>query len=128
VRVNFNYFVSDAVVDYIIEAVRMVARDGWRLLGDYHFDTARGIWRHRRGLPDPPLKLADVSYDDEGRMGYPRHHASAGEDALAGYLDEAKRIMAEADPPDLSWALSGLVSDDFEHLRWFDLPAGCLAD
>ena len=42
VRVNFNYFVSDAVADYLIEAVRLVARDGWRLLGDYRFDTATG--------------------------------------------------------------------------------------
>ena len=39
VRVNFNYFLSDAVADYIVEAVRLVARDGWRLLPDYHFDT-----------------------------------------------------------------------------------------
>ena len=44
VRVNFNYFLSDAVADYIIEAVRLVARDGWRLLGDYRFDTATGLW------------------------------------------------------------------------------------
>ena len=35
VRVNFNYFLSDTVADYIVEAVRLVARDGWRLLGDY---------------------------------------------------------------------------------------------
>jgi hypothetical protein len=106
----------------------MVARDGWRLLGDYRFDIARGIWRHRRGLLDPPLRLADIAYDADGRMAYPRQHASAGEHVLAGYLDEAKVIMAEADAPDLSGAPAGLVSDDFEHLRWFDLPAECLAD
>ena len=49
VRVNFNYFLSDAVADYIVEAVRLVARDGWRLLGDYRFDTATRIWTHRDG-------------------------------------------------------------------------------
>ena len=55
VRVNFNYFLSDAVADYIVEAVRLVARDGWRLLGDYRFDTAtrhldppRRAWSSRR--------------------------------------------------------------------------------
>ena len=32
VRVNFNYFISEAVFDYIVEAVRLVAREGWRLL------------------------------------------------------------------------------------------------
>ena len=32
VRVNFNYFISEAVFDYVVEAVRLVAREGWRLL------------------------------------------------------------------------------------------------
>ena len=30
VRVNFNYFISEAVFDYILEAVELVATDGWR--------------------------------------------------------------------------------------------------
>ena len=58
VRVNLNYFVSDAVVDYIVEAVRLVARDGWRLLGDYRFDITSGRWRHKDGLVTPPLEPA----------------------------------------------------------------------
>ncbi|XVX19767.1 aminotransferase class V-fold PLP-dependent enzyme [Actinomycetota bacterium] len=44
VRINFNYFISPTVADYIVEAVRLVARDGWRLLGDYRFDVDRGLW------------------------------------------------------------------------------------
>jgi selenocysteine lyase/cysteine desulfurase len=127
VRVNFNYFISKAVFDYVVEAVRMVARDGWRLLGDYRFDREHGLWRHLRGPADPPLRLADVAYDVHGRMTFPRHHTSAPEDALPGYLEEAKRIMAEADPSDLTGSLDGLVSQDFEHLRWFDLPLVCLS-
>ncbi len=63
VRVNFNYFVSDTVADYIIDAVRLVARDGWRLLEDYTFDTATGRWRHRDGLVEPPISLRAISYD-----------------------------------------------------------------
>jgi hypothetical protein len=47
VRVNFNYFISDTVADYVMDAVRLVARDGWRLLGDYIFDPETGRWRHR---------------------------------------------------------------------------------
>ena len=63
VRVNFNYFVSDTVADYIVEAVRLVARDGWRLLDDYRFDTVTGRWRHRDGLVEPPISLRAISYD-----------------------------------------------------------------
>ena len=66
VRVNFNYFLSDAVVDYIVEAVRLVARDGWRLLADYRFDTDSGIWTHRDGVVEPPLRLGAISYDENG--------------------------------------------------------------
>src|SRR5688500_3685190 len=62
VRVNFNYFLSDAVADYVIDAVRLVARDGWRLLGDYRFDPASGRWTHRTGVVEPPLRLGDVKY------------------------------------------------------------------
>ena len=58
VRVNFNYFISDTVADYVVEAVRLVARDGWRLLGDYLFDPLTGRWRHRAGVVEPPIRLA----------------------------------------------------------------------
>src|SRR5438105_5320386 len=40
VRVNFNYFISDAVFEYILEAVDLVATDGWKLLPQYDFDEA----------------------------------------------------------------------------------------
>jgi hypothetical protein len=127
VRVNFNYFISEPVFAYVVEAVRLVARDGWRLLGDYAFDTEHGLWRHRHGLAEPSLKLADITYDASGAMTYSRDHATAGEPELLRYLDEARTILAQADPPDLSARLpDGLVSADFEHLRWFDLPTECL--
>jgi selenocysteine lyase/cysteine desulfurase len=124
VRVNFNYFISEPVFDYIIEAVRLIARDGWRLLPDYHFDPATGLWRHHRGPVEPPLRLSQVSYGEDGRMRYPRHEDRAGEDALLGYLAEARELLAAAPGADLA---DGSVNADFDHLRWFDLPATCLA-
>ena len=124
VRVNFNYFVSDAVAEYVVEAVRLVASDGWRLLGDYTFDTVTGLWRHRRGVVTPPLSLHDVSYAG-GRLSMPSNDSSGGEDLLVEHLREAGEILAAAVEPDLA-AHPGTVSADFEHLRWFDLPADAL--
>ena len=98
VRINFNYFVSDAVVDYLIEAVRLVARDGWKLLGDYRFDPATGLWRHRDGVVTPPLSLRDVSYAG-GRVSMPTNRATGGEDLLAEHLRDGAAILAAAAGP-----------------------------
>jgi selenocysteine lyase/cysteine desulfurase len=127
VRVNFNYFVSEAVVDFILDAVDLVARDGWRLLPQYGFDPATGMWRHRAGAPEPPLSLLDIRYEG-GRMGYAAHRHREPEARLADYLAEARALMA--DPPAArdvpgdaaSAAAAPAVDDDFESLRWFWLP------
>jgi len=127
VRVNFNYFVSDAVADYVIEAVHLVADHGAALLPDYRFDPATGLWRHRRGPVEPPLRLDQVRYDpDTGEMTYPRHDEPVPESALPGYLEEARRILAGGSGCPADRDLSGAISADFEHLRWFELPADCL--
>ena len=38
VRVSFNYFISEAVFEYIVDAVHFLADDGWKLLPLYRFD------------------------------------------------------------------------------------------
>ena len=124
---SFNYFISETVFAYILEAVRLVAKDGWRLLGDYRFEPATGLWRHRRGPVEPPLRLSQVTYDTQGRMQYPRHHDRAPESELRRYLEEAKAVLKAAIPTS-GEPVVGMVSEDFEQLRWFDLPLVCLAD
>jgi selenocysteine lyase/cysteine desulfurase len=125
VRVNLNYFVDEPEVDYVIEAVRDVAREGWRLMGDYTFDPATGLWRHRRGVVEPPLRLADISYAS-GEMAYSAVTETAERGDLARYLEEGRRIMAASSSPDLQAGVDDLVDLDFEVLRWFDLPRECL--
>lgn len=118
VRVNFNYFISDVVADYVIEAVRLVARDGWRLLGDYVFEPATGLWKHHDGPVEPPLRLHQVSFE-HGHLTYPAQHERAGEDALARHLADARAILAAASSEPCDEAH---VNVDFDHLRWFELP------
>jgi selenocysteine lyase/cysteine desulfurase len=129
VRINFNYFISEPVFSYLVEAVRLVAADGWRLLEDYRFDPASGIWRHHHGPIEPPLRLRHVSYDENGAMRYPHHDDHAPETDLERYLGEAIAILAAAAArPHHSIAQHPLtLSEDFEHLRWFDLPSACLS-
>jgi selenocysteine lyase/cysteine desulfurase len=125
VRVSFNYFLSEAVFRHVLDAVHLVADEGWKLLPDYRFDPASGLWRHRDGPVEPPLSLHDLRYDDTGRLCHPRHERRAPESALAGYLEEARRLLAGRAADD-GWAAPTGVSEDFESLRWFELPGACL--
>ena len=122
IRVNLNYFISEAVFDFVVEAVDLVARQGWRLLPHYRFDPLTGLWRHRAGAPEPPLSLLDIRYED-GAMRYTAHRHREPESRLGAYLEEARALLAA--PPPVPDGVGGplAVGADFEHLRWFWLPA-----
>ena len=122
-RVNFNYFISDTVCDYLIEAVDLVATYGHRLLGDYRFDPHAGEWHHHDAPAEPALSLADLRYGADGLAG-DGPGAQAGEDALAGYLEQARRLL-EAGRDRLDDGPTGLPAD-VEALREFHLPPACL--
>ncbi len=127
-RVSFNYFISEAVFQYLVDAVDLVATDGWKLLPQYHFDAATGLWRHRRGPVEPPLRLSMLSYDPAtGDLIRPLiERPTAPETALAGYLDAARKEFADAAGWEQHGPHTGLLSAEFEHLRWFDLPTESL--
>jgi selenocysteine lyase/cysteine desulfurase len=122
VRVNFNYFIGEAVFDFMLDAVDLVASEGWRLLPDYAFDPATGLWSHRAGRPEPPLSLRDIRYDD-GAMAWASHRHREPVARLAEYLDEARALLAGPPRPlGRPTIPAGAVGPDFEDLRWFLLP------
>ena len=130
VRVSFNYFISPATFRYIVEAVDLVATHGWLLLPEYRFEPASGLWRHRGGVVEPPLRLRQLRYDADGRLRFPSRHERAPEEALEEYLVEAKELFGKlAEAPSTARSEAGTparVSAGFEELRWFDLPEVCL--
>jgi selenocysteine lyase/cysteine desulfurase len=129
VRVSFNYFISEAVFGYIVDAVDLVATYGWLLLPEYRFNPASGLWRHRGGLVEPPLRLSQLRYGADGQLCSPARYEQAPETALAGYLAEARELFAKlADQPLPPGAVDPRtqVSATFESLRWFELPPVCL--
>jgi len=123
VRVNFNYFISDAVFEYVLRAVHLVADRGWLLLPQYRFEPGTGLWIHRDAKLDPAMRLTDIAYRS-GRMEYASRQRSLPEDALAGHLVDAERVLERA-RTELPSAVPPAepLSADFESLRWFPLPA-----
>lgn len=122
VRVNFNYFISEAVFRYVVEAVHLVASHGYTLLPQYRFDPVTGLWRHRRGPAEAPPTLDAVRYV-AGAMEFDSARTQEPESALEGYLERAREIFAAA----ASDRGDGPVRDEpcaaeFERLRWFPLP------
>jgi hypothetical protein len=122
VRVNFNYFISEPVFDFIVEAVHLVANEGWRLLPYYEFDATSGLWEHRDGRGDAPLSLSEIDYST-GTMLFDHRPKKDPDHVLSDYLSEARSILDDALPLGTEMETETEVfSDDFEHLRWFTLP------
>ena len=119
IRVGFNYFFSDALADYIIEAVNLIAKHGWKLLPLYTFDSLTGSWRHGAAHGSSPRGLQDMNILAPS----PSAAVTIGEEALAGYLQDARMVL-ERTPciKDPSACLAHMQSGEAEALRWFPLP------
>jgi hypothetical protein len=128
VRVNFNYFLSETQFQFILDAIHLVANEGWRLLPHYTFDPDTGEWRHRRATNASVMRMAEVSYRT-GKMEYRSRHATEPEWALPGYLDEARKIIAAVGDEFRTLSIDELPrSPDFGELRWFPLPSEVLEE
>ena len=128
-RVSFNYFISEAVFQYLVGAVDLVAEHGWKLLPEYRFNPANGLWRHSKGPVEPPLRLSQLSYDAvTGELVRPPvDNVRAPESALDDYLRAARQRFADVVACEHVEPAAGSLSAEFEHLRWFDLPAVSLS-
>ena len=117
-RLSFSYFISERVFNYILDAVHLVADEGWKLMPLYRFDLLTGLWRHHRApAVDAPAGLRDALAT------VPAPLPTAPERVLADQLDAAQRIIAavEADPP-TDPPPDQALSEELERIRWFALP------
>ena len=120
-RLTFNYFISEPVFAYILDAVHLIAEQGWKLLPLYRFDPDSGLWRHRARLRHPSTNLSIAVHDG------PRRFATAPESVLPGQLEAARRVIRalQARPP-AGRLCDPDLSDEFERIRWFPLPGEAL--
>ncbi|XP_053376481.1 uncharacterized protein LOC123534695 [Mercenaria mercenaria] len=78
-RINLSYFMDDETTDFIIKAVDMVTRYGWKLLPQYSFDVESGSWHHKSFANTTAAGLMSL------------HHALADEGQGQTRKDKAQR-------------------------------------
>jgi hypothetical protein len=128
VRVNFNYFVSETVFEFILAAIHFIADHGWKLMPHYRFEPQSGLWAHRSDPLEAVMRLADISYKS-GRMSFRSNRATEPEGVVSGYIDQAHAIVEKALADLQGQRLEKLeLTENFEQLRWFPLPAEILAE
>ena len=72
-RLSFNYFITETVFRYIVDAVHLIADEGWKLLPLYRFDPDSGLWQHRGGRGRPAAEPARLRRGARWRAGAPGH-------------------------------------------------------
>jgi selenocysteine lyase/cysteine desulfurase len=112
-RVGFHFAMDDVDADYLIEAVRFVARAGYRFLPLYGFDSRSGAWLHRDARESGPAFSLEAAL---GAAPAARTALPAAERAalFAGYLSAAEQLAAGLGEPAQS-----ACACEFGDLRFF---------
>lgn len=67
-RVSLPFFMSDSELAFVLEALKMVATEGWKILPQYIVNPETGQWRHHTCLVLRDRKsLFSIRYND-GQM------------------------------------------------------------
>ena len=116
-RLSFSYFTSELAFDYLLEAVDLIGRDGWRLLPQYRYSPASGHWHHVREAPGSRLRLRDLCH-----TGAPPILPEQPESVLAQYLADARELLNLAQRERRRSAEQPALPAEIERLRWFLRP------
>lgn len=130
VRITFPFFMSENEVNYILEALKMVATEAWKLLPQYEVDEKTGEWRHHsNSLAKERKWLNSIRYHD-GKMlfndrrisapgGFPQNFSDCLQ--TARNLFNRSRKVAQKSTVGENLYLK-LAKENTEKLRWYMLP------
>ncbi|XP_059483305.1 uncharacterized protein LOC132201285 [Neocloeon triangulifer] len=128
-RISLPYFMSDNEVAFVLEALKMVALEGWKLLPQYILNPETGEWRHRSNLVFKDRRwLGSINYVG-GQMNYSdkkvANNALAVPEDYSHILQTARNIFGKARKMAQQYAIADqsiLFDEHAEKLRWFMLP------
>ena len=97
-RIGFHFPMDDIGADFVIDALRFVARAGHRFLSRYRFDPLTGSWMHEEASePQGVLSLTDAL--EAAPLGTTALPAPERARRYAAHLAEAERLGATLAPP-----------------------------
>lgn len=109
VRLNFNYFLDEETVDYLIDAIKLIAEHGHRMLPYYQYDTGHGVWRYQGIKAEDPIALSfDTDISAPEKLDTP----------LNEFIQQARPILEN---PLGEKCEQPILSERGESLRWFKL-------
>lgn len=114
VRLNFNYFIDEQTFDYLLGALTLIAKHGWRMLGSYQFNQQLGTWEYSASSTPQTLsldELLDVSNIDSQRQ------STLNTDQLSRYLALGEQTLLSAPAEPIAEPLT--LTQAAEKLRWF---------
>jgi len=123
VRLNFNYFFEQETVDYLVQAVMLIAEHGWRLLPYYHYAEDSGTWSFKGAKPGLAVDLNTINFV-QGEA-YSRDRATNPGTALSSVLPlsevlkQAAMQLQSRHNGEMSWVD---LPAQYDKLRWFVLP------
>ncbi|XP_011055884.1 PREDICTED: uncharacterized protein LOC105146932 [Acromyrmex echinatior] len=130
-RLSFPYFMNETEIAFVLEALKMVATEGWKLLPQYVLNPDTGEWRHHTNSVFKERKwLGSIRYTD-GRMNATERRASGAGVFPQNYgdcLQTARNIfnrarkMAQRYPLQIDKSFN-FMCERMEALRWFILPS-----
>ncbi|KAK7474251.1 hypothetical protein BaRGS_00034494, partial [Batillaria attramentaria] len=115
-RLNLPFFMQDDELDFVLQAVTMVAEQGWKLLPQYMFNPETGEWRQRDQQVFRERKwLGHISYAG-GQMEYALPKPSC--------LEKARQVFAKAGKSRMKLPdHSQMFDEEARRYRWFLLPS-----
>ncbi|KAL4229996.1 hypothetical protein ACF0H5_010384 [Mactra antiquata] len=126
-RINLPYFLDDETLEFTLEAVKMIAEEGWKLLPQYMFNPETGEWRQRNFQVFKDRKwLGHISYNT-GKMEFkipPLINKGPLPENYKDCLQKAKDLFSQASKTKYQLADHKVMFDErSETLRWFLLPS-----
>lgn len=130
IKIFFPFFMCEAEVGFIMEALKMIATEAWKLLPQYEVDDSTGEWRHHSNSLAKERKLLGAIRYTDGKMLFSDRRISGPGAFPQNYPDSlqtARNLFNRSRKMAQKSALSETVPirlsrDKAEALRWYMLP------